>query len=68
MHWRTYLERSLEASGQSMRQVSMKSGHADDYLRNILKRGKTPSVDAYADVCRVLNVPPLLADELEKLQ
>lgn len=47
---------ALEASGDSMREVSLNSGCGPGYLHSILSGEKEPRVRSLAAVCRTLNV------------
>lgn len=54
--WRERLKIALEASGRSMRDVSIKAGKGKGYLHSILGEMKDPTIDYLIAVCNELGV------------
>lgn len=54
--WKTRLQKAIDASGRSAREVSLKSGKGPGYIHSVLKEGKDPTVDSLVAVCATLNV------------
>lgn len=54
--WRTRLQDKFDASGRSMRSVSIKAGAGENYLHSILKEGKEPTIGNLSNVCRELGI------------
>jgi transcriptional regulator with XRE-family HTH domain len=54
--WRDRLAAAIEASGKSMREISLGAGRGAGYVHSILKDGKDPTVDHLILVCEQANV------------
>ena len=57
--WRQRLQKIIdETPGLTMKGIALKAGLSASTLHNILKRGATPSVDHFLEICRVVGVGP----------
>lgn len=54
--WRTRLQEKIDATGRSMRSVSIKAGVGENYVHSILKEMKEPTIGNLSSVCRELGV------------
>lgn len=54
--WRVRLAAALDESGKSKREVSIAAGLGPNYIREILKDGKEPSVGNLMAIAAALNV------------
>lgn len=54
--WRTRLQAAVDASGRSMRDVSLAAGVGANYLHGILRDGKEPTIDRLVAICEQLGV------------
>lgn len=57
--WRERLEKALDESGKSKRQVSLDSGNGPGYVHSILAEGKDPTITKLIGVCKAVPVSPL---------
>lgn len=56
--WRKRLSDAVEASGRSMRSISLEAGAGAGYVHSILSEGKDPTIEKLMDVCRVIGASP----------
>jgi transcriptional regulator with XRE-family HTH domain len=54
--WRERLQAAVDASGRSMREISMSSGMSENYLRTILANDREPGIDNLIAICQTLGV------------
>jgi transcriptional regulator with XRE-family HTH domain len=54
--WRDRLRQAIEASGKSMRAVSLESGASPGYLFDILDNGREPSISKLMAMAETLGV------------
>lgn len=54
--WKTRVRSIIQARGLSMKEVSLRSGHAATFVRDILERGRSPSVDNFLEIAAALGV------------
>jgi hypothetical protein len=55
MNWRTNIQAALAARrDRTMKGVSLSAGQSETHLRDVLKRGVTPSIDAFASFAHAL--------------
>ena len=56
--WRDRLKAALNASGRSMRSVSLDAGLGSGYLHSVLVEGKDPTIGRLLDVCSAIGASP----------
>lgn len=68
--WRGRLTQAIENSGRSQRSICLEAGLADTFLRDILKRKQSPSIDRLLALAKVLDVSPswLISGGLEPVE
>lgn len=54
--WRDRLAKAVEASGKSMREVSLAAGKGPGYLHSLIAEGKDPTVSNLMKVCEQIGV------------
>lgn len=54
--WRDRLRAAVEQSPKSASAASLAAGHGRGYISSLLNEGKTPSIEAMADITRELGV------------
>ncbi len=57
--WRQRLATAIEKSGRSPRDLSIKIGRSEGYVRSLLQDGKEPGVDTFKRLCEELGVSPM---------
>ncbi len=58
-NWRDRLRAKITESGRSQQEISLAAGRSRNYLRSILSEGKEPGLDAFVEICDVLQINPL---------
>lgn len=56
--WRQRLEEFIVSQGLTMKGLSLKAGLSETAVRDIVKRGSSPSIDGFLAICGALGVTP----------
>lgn len=56
--WRHRLEEFIVSQGLTMKGLSLKAGLSETAVRDIVKRGTSPSIDGFLAICGALGVTP----------
>jgi transcriptional regulator with XRE-family HTH domain len=54
--WRTRLEAAIEASDMSKREISIAAGLGENYVQQMLRDGKEPSVSSLIAIATALDI------------
>jgi len=57
--WINRLREARAKDGRSLRAISMAAGVGENFLSQMLRYGKAPSIDNFIKVCRALDVSPI---------
>lgn len=57
--WKERLQVAIERDSRSKREISTAAGLGYNYISQVLADSKTPTVDNFVKLCRVLGVSPL---------
>ena len=58
--WRKRILDLIEATpGLTMKALSLRAGMSDTFVRDILKRDRSPSIDHFVAIANALGVPPM---------
>jgi len=65
--YRKAIQDGLTAKGMTMKSASLAAGLGESYLRDVLNRGRAPSLDKFRKIAEVLDLDPniLLSTELD---
>ena len=57
--WRARLSAAIEADARSYRDLSLKAGLGENYVVQMKRSGKTPTIDKFLALCSTLGVSPV---------
>lgn len=57
--WKARLREAIEGDSRSKREISTAAGLGYNYISQVLSDSKTPTVDNFVKLCRVLGVSPI---------
>lgn len=68
--WKTRLKSAISDSGLSMKEVSLKAGRGETFVRDLLERDRVPSIDNFLAIAKALqrSAGSLLGEEPEPMK
>lgn len=55
--WKDRIRKALEAKGMTMKEASLAAGKGETFVRDMLERGRAPSVDNFISIAHIVGKP-----------